>query len=404
MNLLEGPNLQAAEQVFLLAAVLAILLFVGSIRLIIHLRPRSRDETTLWMMWVSVMAVVFLAVVTLAGSAISIWRNFDTALLLLQAFFTISTSACALFGLLLLSNTFSSLRSELSRRKELEAINAEHQTGMEKMILERTANLRQEILERQKLTRVLMNNSNTMESDLRLAGTLQRALMPEHIAFAHVTGAIQYHPVGHVSGDFYDRMSNEQGDVFIFCGDAMGHGTPAALFTFMLSAALRSSDRYSTPAQILYRINQMLMTRNLELYATGVLACISKDGLLTIAHAGHESALLQRSDGEFHSTFEKSGFALGMFGDQKLTYQNETLQLEKGDRLIMFTDGITESANRNGQRFGLEQLKSIIRDNRQSTLEQTSATVIEELYDHMDEQPMRDDLTLLVTEYGEFDV
>lgn len=386
-----------------MSAGLAILLFFASIRLIISLKPRKGDDASLWAMWFSVLLVAVLAVLTLIASAASILFSKPAALLLLQSFFTLSTSGCALFGLLMLFNTFRSLRKELKQRKQLEAINAEHQSGMEKMILERTSSLRKEVMERQKLTRQLLDHNKRMESDLRLAGTLQRALMPESIRFPYLKGAIQYHPYGHVSGDFYDRIANERGDVYIFCGDAMGHGTPAALFTFMLSAAIRSSNRQATPSEILSSINQMLLSRNLELYATGVLACFSPEGRLTICHAGHESALLLRANGEFADSFKHSGFALGMFNDADFSYKDESVQLAPGDRVIFYTDGLTEAVGPDGNAFGIENLKAALNQHRQEPLEQTSAEVIEAVYDHTEPLPMRDDLTLLITEYGDSD-
>lgn len=394
-------SLDSAEQILVLSAALAIIFFFGSISLIVRMRPRTDGTASMWAMWISVLIVAAFSVITLSGSIFAILNGHLSTLFLLQAFFTVSTGACAVFGLLLLSHTFSHLRRELRRRQELEKINAEHQSGMEKMILERTANLRQEILGRQVLNKKLIAQNRSMESDLRLAGTLQRALMPTEIQFPYVRAAIQYHPLGIVSGDFYDRISNDRGDVYLFCGDAMGHGTPAALFTFMLSAALRSADRNSRPSQILERINQALITRNLELYATGVLVRIQPTGQVTIAHAGHDSAILLRSSGEFEEAFQKSGFALGMFDDEFLNFEDEVLMMKPGDRLILHTDGITEAADASGSRFGLSRLKDCLREQMQEPLEHAAASVIEAVYDHIDEQPMRDDMTVMVIEFGE---
>ncbi len=349
------------------------------------------------------MLVALFSAFTLSGSAITTMTGNHSAFLLLQALFSISTGGCALFGLIMLANTIRSVREQLEKRRELEAINAEQHAGMEKMILKRTETLRKEITEKQNLTKKLLEHSENFESEMRVAGNLQRALMPENITFRNLKGAIQYHPKGIVSGDVYDRFNNENGDVYIFCGDAMGHGTAAALFTFLLSAAIRSADRYEPPSKILSNINKLLISRKSDLYATGVLARISTAGQLTICHAGHESVILLKASGEIAPPFKHSGFALGMFDDDISPYIDEEVELKTGDRVFFYTDGITESTNEAGAYFGLENLTGTLVNHQTDTIEHTAAAVIEALYDHIDNQPLRDDLTLLGIEFGQYD-
>lgn len=186
---------------------------------------------------------------------------------------------------------------------------------------------------------------NRMHEELELAASVQREFLPK--ALPRVSGletAALFRPSSYVSGDIYNLQRLDDSRLGFFVADATGHGVPAALMTVLISRSLsfhrgeNESGDLLTPGQALARLNRDLAGRGggHQRFATAVCGIIdAKTCEVTLACAGHPPPLLI-DEGGVHE-IEAGGSLLGVFPDEK--YEDTTIRLDEGDRLIAYTDG-----------------------------------------------------------------
>ena len=199
------------------------------------------------------------------------------------------------------------------------------------------------------------------EKELELARRIQAAFLP--VAFP-TRPRVEVHAVNvpsrGVSGDFYDVVP--AGDALLLAvADVEGKSVPAALLTAMLQASLRTQTGFlESVAVMLGNINRLACHRSdtLQQFATFFLARIDRDIRLTYCNGGHNAPILLRAGGEA-VPLERGGLMLGVL--EEAPYDEETVDLETGDRLVIYTDGITERANEQGEEFGVERLITSLR-------------------------------------------
>ena len=185
-----------------------------------------------------------------------------------------------------------------------------------------------------------------LDEELRLAARLQQDFLPKTLP---QVGPVHFHvlfrPAGYVSGDLYDILRLDEKHVAFFLVDAVGHGMPAALLTMFIKRALVCKEvgsagyRLVPPAESLQRVNDALVEQHLSAatFATALYGVIDTETLiLTLATAGHPAPLLVR--GEAMTDLEVEGSLLGIFEHE--TYRSSTLQLQSGDRLLVYSDGV----------------------------------------------------------------
>jgi sigma-B regulation protein RsbU (phosphoserine phosphatase) len=263
-----------------------------------------------------------------------------------------------------------------------------------------------------------------MESELAIAQEVQAQLFPRQISqlqTIEVHGVCQ--PARTVSGDYYDFLDLGSERLGIALGDISGKGISAALMMATVHSAVRaygwdrlpqlqpltasatagpasgtSSSAQQTetlsPAAMLSRLNsQLFRSTPPEKYATLFLA--SWNGAtrrLSYSNAGHTSPIVVSSEGAI-TRLEKGGMVIGLFDQQ--SWEAGEVEIQPGDLLVAYTDGITEPENEFGE-FGEERLLQLIQENRHLPLERISDAVIGAVRDWIgaDEQP--DDMTLVL--------
>jgi serine phosphatase RsbU (regulator of sigma subunit) len=201
------------------------------------------------------------------------------------------------------------------------------------------------------------------DQELNLARRIQRAFLLSQ--FPEMP-RLEVHAVNvssrHVSGDFYDVVPAGEGAFLLAVADVSGKGVPAALLSSMLQASLRTqAPTEPSAARILATINQ-LVCRSFATgqFATFFLARIEERTLaLTYSNAGHNFPLVFGRDGS-RRTLEKGGTVVGILDD--LAFEEETITLVPGDRLVLYTDGISEAAREDQEQFGEERLEALLRE------------------------------------------
>jgi sigma-B regulation protein RsbU (phosphoserine phosphatase) len=200
------------------------------------------------------------------------------------------------------------------------------------------------------------------DQELRLARRIQATFLPTEFP---TPTAYDVHAVNvasrDVSGDFYDVIPAGDGALLLAIADVSGKGVPAALLTSMLQASLRTQAAAATsPAAILVAIDTLLLQQHsVGRFATFFLARLdTAHGRLTYCNAGHNPPLLCRRAGAV-VPLEAGGTVVGILPDQHR--EEGVVELAAGDRLVCFTDGITEAVGPDGGMFGDDRLLAALR-------------------------------------------
>ena len=179
--------------------------------------------------------------------------------------------------------------------------------------------------------------------------------------------------------------------------DVSGKGISAALLMAFVRPVMRSAlDRSADPVQALELTNRILVDeRRTGLFVTILAGVLELDtGRFTFANAGHEMPLLVAGDGSGARWVEGGGPLVGMFGRLDLTA--ETVTLQPGDRLVLYTDGITDAASPAGARLGIERFRDVAGATHAGPAEETCEAVIDAVLAFQGDAEPADDLALLV--------
>jgi phosphoserine phosphatase RsbU/P len=182
-------------------------------------------------------------------------------------------------------------------------------------------------------------------------------------------------PAKEVGGDFYDFFMVDDRRLGIVIADVSGKGVPAALFMVITKTLIKNQAGVcATPSEVLETVNNKLMESNdLSLFVTAFMGILELDtGRFAYANAGHTSPLISRADGGYDWLKMESGFVLA--GLENFRYETEEIVFHPGDRLVMYTDGITEALNPNEELFGNTRLFEAL--NRPGTADMPLETLI----------------------------
>lgn len=199
-----------------------------------------------------------------------------------------------------------------------------------------------------------------LERDIEVAQEIQQSLLRHEFPdLPWVEVHAINHPSRFVGGDYYEVQDGDGGRLGFAVGDVSGKGVPAALLMATLqSSYLAESTAHEDLARVCANINRFLLDKTTpERYATFFAGRVGADRELRYVSCGHNPQLLIRGDEIEHLT--GGGFPLGLFGGK--SYDVQERQLEAGDLLVCFTDGVTEATDREQREFGEQRLVEVIR-------------------------------------------
>jgi sigma-B regulation protein RsbU (phosphoserine phosphatase) len=207
--------------------------------------------------------------------------------------------------------------------------------------------------------RVLVNERRLagISQELETARRIQSSLLPRRMPEVRgLSVAARYLPMADVGGDLYDFLAADPERVGILVSDVSGHGVPAALIASMVKVALAAqAEHASDPAAVLAGMNRILHGNLERGFVTAAYIYIDA-GTVTYASAGHPPPLVWR-EGRTEELRQES-LPLGRF--RRAEYRNEELRLSPGDRLLLYTDGVTEALSPAGEPFGDERLRDLL--------------------------------------------
>lgn len=236
-----------------------------------------------------------------------------------------------------------------------------------------------------------------VRKELELARQIQESLLPENGSAAFPVHGLNL-PAREVSGDFYDFMQLDDGRVYFSLADVSGKGMNAALLMAKATSLLRCLAKSSPDAgTLLHRVNaEICETATMGMFVTIIAGYISADGNeAELANGGHQAALLHRGAGAFEE-FAAGAPPLGVVPD--VEFPRETFRLSAGP-LYLYTDGLSESVDRNGDELGTDGLMRML----ESAARQAAAERLNAIVDAWTRAgyETHDDITLLLVENGQ---
>ena len=232
-------------------------------------------------------------------------------------------------------------------------------------------NLSEDITERRRAEKELREAHETLaqqllaiNNELELARQTQLSILPKDTPrLPGLEIAARYMPMSAVAGDFYDFVMVDEKHVGILIADVSGHGLSAALVASMLKSALPAQlPHASDPARVLSGLNQALFGKFEAHYVTAAYVFVDMaNNTVSYAGAAHPPLLWWHANTQHASECLENGLMLGPFRDS--TYSAMTFALEKGDEIILVTDGILEARDSSGDQFGIDRLRTTIESN-----------------------------------------
>jgi serine phosphatase RsbU (regulator of sigma subunit) len=219
----------------------------------------------------------------------------------------------------------------------------------------------------------------TIQKELETARQIQLSILPSEIPkIEGLDIAARYVPMTSVAGDFYDFIVLDDRHIGILVADVSGHGMPAALIASMLKIALSAEAAHvADPARVLLGLNQALCGKFQHHFVTAAYLYLDMEKqTLTYAGAGHPPLLLW-GDSEGVRSVEENGLFLGKFSFA--TYTSVELPIKVGDRILLYTDGIPETANSEGVEFGGECFKGFLEKDQSVSADRFADLLIEEM-------------------------
>jgi sigma-B regulation protein RsbU (phosphoserine phosphatase) len=233
-----------------------------------------------------------------------------------------------------------------------------------------------------------------LQDDLNLASHVQAALLPRRVASDVWDVHYHYEPAGAVSGDYCDLIEGAGGDLFFLFGDVAGKGIAASMLTAHLHAMYRALIAAGLPIEQLLTSSNRLFSESTmpAAYATLVCGRASRSGEIKIANAGHCPPMVIRSGSTV--TIEATGLPLGLF--PTAVYSVESLRLELGESLLLYTDGISEARDGSGVEYGTSRLSGVVGGVSTRSAEGMTKACVEDVKRFCAGAPKADDLTVMV--------
>ena len=248
---------------------------------------------------------------------------------------------------------------------------------------------------------VIKQQKDRMQEELNVGHTIQMSMVPMEFPAFPSRSEFDLHgllkPAREVGGDFYDFFMIGEDEICLVVGDVSGKGVPAALFMAVTQTMIKTAAAGDhSPASIVTRVNDALSMDNpASMFVTLFLAIVDiRTGRFRYCNAGHNPPYVLHPDGRLTCLDQRHGVVMGAMPG--LAYGEDEARLEKEDSLFIFTDGVTEAMNPEGQLFGEARLEGILGRANQSSPRALTGDALQSVEQFAGEADQFDDITILV--------
>ena len=237
-----------------------------------------------------------------------------------------------------------------------------------------------------------------LQNELDVANNIQQSVLPASFPISdqyEIYGSMQ--PARNVGGDFFDVQILRGGKIGLAIADVSDKGMPAALFMMSSRMLLKGAgQRFENPGEALAEVNDLLDAENeASMFVTLFYAIYDpQNSEFRYANGGHNEPIVVHPDGRTTIIGPTGGTALGILPG--LEYRESMVKLESGDTVILYTDGITEAFNAEGELFGMDRLRQVFQDRQPMNAQEASAMVFDAVNEFAGDEPQSDDQACLV--------
>lgn len=248
---------------------------------------------------------------------------------------------------------------------------------------------------------LLETQSEALQADLDRAVRLQEGLLPKVLPFSdRLSAATIYRPAGKVGGDLFDIIPLDDEHLAVYVADTTGHGVSSAMVTVFLKHAIRPTrgtdgQTILEPGEVLNHLNETLIERAFghDIFISIIYLVLNVNTMeIAYATAGHPPMLVKHRDGSVQA-HRLSAPAVGI--NRNVAYTTQSVRLEEKDMAVLYTDGVTEASDEDGNLFGLDRLQSVIKE-APSHADEIAAAIDRAVREFSPEQPNADDITVVV--------
>ena len=248
--------------------------------------------------------------------------------------------------------------------------------------------------------KTIKSNNDKLAQDLRIGQKVQMDMLPDPITGEGFTLEAFLKPAQSVSGDFYDFSLIRNNKVYFCVGDVSGKGIPASLFMSVTKALLNKvlDNTYQTK-DIITRVNNELYQNNeSNMFVTLIIGIVELDtGKLLLTNAGHNLPFIKKHTGELICLEEVQGPLVGTFED--IEFKQQSIDMEKGDMVLLYTDGVTEAQNIRDEFYEDDRLKDLLANNEYNTAKDMTNSVFRSVLRFIGRADQFDDITILSFQY-----
>src|SRR5215470_11936408 len=245
---------------------------------------------------------------------------------------------------------------------------------------------------------------DALNQELEMARQIQLSILPHSVPqLPGLEIAARYSPMTSVAGDFYDFIQIDEKHIGILIADVSGHGLPSALIASMIQVALAGqAPNAAEPAKVLTGLNRALCGKFSMNFVTAAYVYVDLEKkLMRYAGAGHPPILRWRNSEGKTTQLLENGIVLGMIDEAEYTALD--IRLEPGDRHVLYTDGIPEAANADGEQFGFDRIHKFIEAHHGTPAAQFADNFLAEVANWSAKSSsgdsQQDDITLLLFDY-----
>ena len=237
-----------------------------------------------------------------------------------------------------------------------------------------------------------------MEEELEFARQIQSSALPKNFKFPRDEFELfaTMDPAKEVGGDFYDFFFVDKNKIALVIADVSGKGIPAALFMMRSKTAIKSlAESGRTPGEIFEKANDTLCEGNdADMFVTAWIGIVDLEtGKVQCANAGHEYPAIKRADGKWELFKDKHCLALAAM--EGMPFKEYEFQIEPGDKLFVYTDGVPEAINSNEEQFGTDRMLEALNDAQNTGMQHILSFVRKRISNFVGGADQFDDITML---------
>ena len=251
------------------------------------------------------------------------------------------------------------------------------------------------------LKRYIGEAAARIDKELEYAKQIQLSALPSDFPDTENYGIYaQMIAAKEVGGDFYDFYTLDDNTVLFLAADVSGKGIPAAMFMMTAKTIIRGLAERGLPVDEIFTLANEKLCENNEsgMFVTAWMGKIDlATGKISFANAGHNPPVLVHSDGKCEYLKSRTGFVLA--GMEGMKYRSNEMILNKGDRIFLYTDGVTEATNENEALYGEDRLLNYIDKNKKLKAEALLSGLKDDIDNFAGNAPQFDDITMLVFDY-----